>query len=191
MQLNPAVTLLRTQRGASLIEVLVSILIVSVGVISMAGMMFKSTQVAKASESRAIAALLAADIADRIKANAVAARAGGFDVTAAFNTAVATQAASACTDAAPCTNAAMAADELGQWRSLVKNSLPEGAGYLQHDTANAPSEYVDVWVAWQDAKALSMGGVDDEFKDLDVAACPAAFTVSPPYPRCVYLRVYL
>ena len=58
------------QRGASLIEVLVAILIVSMGVIAMGGLLASSSRLGKASESRAIAGLLAADLADRVKANA-------------------------------------------------------------------------------------------------------------------------
>jgi type IV pilus assembly protein PilV len=178
------------QRGVSLIEVLVSILIVSVGVMAMAGMMVKSTQMAKISESRAIAAGLAADMADRIKVNAAQAAAGAYNDTGAFNAAVVKKVDSDCTALAMCTRPALAADDLATWKTLVRNSLADGTGYLRY---NAAANSVDLWVAWSDAKAMSMGE-SDEFKTLDEVNCPDDYSskkMTPPLPRCVYYRVSL
>lgn len=178
------------QLGVSLIEVLVSILIVSVGVMAMAGMMVKSTQMAKVSESRAIAAQLAADMADRIKVNWAQAAANGYNSVGAFNAAIVEQKASACTSAAMCDLAALATDDLATWKTLLRSSLTDGTGYLRY---NAASNSVDLWVAWSDAKAMSMG-VGDEFKRLDEDNCPDDYSIkkmTPPLPRCIYFRVSL
>lgn len=176
------------QRGVSLIEVLVSILIVSVGVVSLAGLLAKSTQLAKASEFRAIAGLLAADMADRVKANIPAVKGGTYNMTpAALQAAAPANAATACTSAAvACTSAQMAAYDLAQWQQTLFNGLPSGTGYLQYDAAG---EAVDLWLAWLDSTALSVGrsGEYQELRD----NCPQAFQNLDPRPSCMYFRVGL
>ncbi|MBP6336623.1 MAG: type IV pilus modification protein PilV [Vitreoscilla sp.] len=179
---------LRAQRGASLIEVLVSILIVSVGIVSLAGLLAKSTQLAKASEFRSVAGLLAADMADRVKANIPAVTAGTYDMTpAALQAAAPGNAATACISAAAaCTSAQMAAYDLSQWQQTLFNGLPNGTGYLQYD---AVGQAVDLWLAWLDPTALAVGN-DEEYKNL-TSNCPAAFQALDPRPSCMYFRVGL
>ena len=55
--------------GVSLIEVLVALLVVSLGILAMSGLLTNSTRYGKTSEFRAVATLLANDIADRMRAN--------------------------------------------------------------------------------------------------------------------------
>ena len=181
-------TTLAVQRGVSLIEVLVSILIVSVGVVSLAGLLAKSTQLAKTSEFRAMAGLLAADMADRVKANIPAVTAGSYNMTpAALQAAAPANAATSCTAAAtPCTSAQMAAYDLAQWQQTLFLGLPNGTGYLQYDAAG---EAVDLWLAWLDPTALAVGN-DNEYKDLKTN-CPLAFQSLNPQPTCMFFRVGL
>ncbi|RZK98755.1 MAG: type IV pilus modification protein PilV, partial [Rubrivivax sp.] len=56
------------QLGASLIEVLVAILVVSIGILSMVAMQANAVKFSKTSENRAIGALLVNDLADRLRA---------------------------------------------------------------------------------------------------------------------------
>lgn len=207
MRLNPRNG---RQRGASLIEVLVAILIVSLGVIAMGGLLASATRLGKASESRAIASLLAADIGDRMKANlcalygqytdaqnvtqCVGAAAGGYDLTAAFAVGGTAPAdAPACAAATACTPAELAAIDVAQWRQSLFHGLPNGVGYIAYDAAaraGGGSGAVDVWVAWLDAKALSVA----EFQDIDnlnAKNCPPGFRDLNPQPRCMYFRVGL
>lgn len=197
------------QRGVSLIEVLVAILIVSMGVMAMAGLLAASTRLGKASEYRATASLLAADIADRMKANICGARgrfvspsgatvcgtapaAGSYDQTTAFVIpAPAPGADPACAVAKACTPAEMAALDLAQWNRAVYYGLPNGMGYVKFDAAGTA---VDVWVAWLDPNASS--GTDyDAVETRDLASnrylCPPTFRGTTPKPRCVYVRVAL
>jgi type IV pilus assembly protein PilV len=197
------------QRGASLIEVLVAILIVSMGVMAMAGLLAASTRLGKASEYRATASLLAADIADRMKANICGARGsyvnaggttvcgtapatGSYDQTTAFSIPAPTPGADpACAVANACTPAEMAALDLAQWNRAVNTGLPNGMGYVQYDAAGIA---VDVWVAWLDPNASSSADYDTiESKDLvsNRFLCPPGFRATSPKPRCVYLRVAL
>ena len=61
-----------TQRGATLIEVLVSILLMALGVLAMAAMQVNAVQYGKTSEFRTVASLLANDLSDRMRANSPA-----------------------------------------------------------------------------------------------------------------------
>lgn len=178
----------RAQRGASLIEVLVSILIVSLGVVSLASLQAKSTQLGKASEFRAMAALLAADMADRMKANSVAVAAGSYDIQpSALLTAAPADAATACDKSkAPafCTVQEMADYDLAQWGQTLYASIPSGTSYIQFDAAG---NAVDLWVAWQDPGALA----SNLFGNVGDTVCPAAFQTLSPVPSCMYFRVGL
>ena len=204
------------QRGASMIEVLVSIVIVTLGVISMAGLITTATRLSKASEMRAIASLMAADIADRMRANVcgvtgmyvyqpVPAAAGtthcngvpaanSYQLTTAFSVlnAAPPDAATNCSGhTVSCTPAQMAAFDLAQWRQALYFGLPNGMGYISYDAgAVGAGGAVDVWVTWLDPTALST----DEFADLDngnAKLCPPGFRGVNPQPRCMYFRVAL
>lgn len=201
------------QRGASLIEVLVAILIVSMGVIAMGGLLASSSRLGKASESRAIAGLLAADLADRVKANAcgltgqwidpanasvhcagIAANPGFYDLKSAFVVGGAAPSdAAACAVANDCTVAELAAIDVAQWRQALFYGLPNGAGYVAYDAAAKAAGgagAVDVWIAWLDPTALSEGGYQD-IDDMNLKTCPPDFRGLSPQPRCMYFRVSL
>ncbi|MBN8486858.1 MAG: type IV pilus modification protein PilV [Burkholderiales bacterium] len=178
------------QHGASLVEVLVSILVVSLGVVAMGGLLASATRLGKASEIRAVASLMASDIADRMKANAAAARAGQYDLTAAFVVPPDEPGAVACPDPDNCSAAELAAQDLAQWRLSLVHALPAGTGYVQYDAgAQDAGGAVDVWIAWLDPKALSV----DEFQAVENqnVNCPADYRNLTPQPRCMYFRVAL
>ncbi|MES2091439.1 MAG: type IV pilus modification protein PilV, partial [Pseudomonadota bacterium] len=61
------------QRGATLIEVMVSALIVAFGVLAMIALQANSIKFSKTSEYRSVATLLANDLADRMRLNTAAA----------------------------------------------------------------------------------------------------------------------
>ena len=202
--------------GASMVEVLVSIVIVTLGIISMAGLITTATRLSKVSEMRAIASLLASDIADRMRANVcgvtgeytykpVATEAGtvhckgiavanSYQLTTAFSvlSSPPPDAATNCAGhTAACTPAQMAAFDLAQWRQALYFGLPNGMGYISYDAgAVGAGGAVDVWVTWLDPTALST----DEFADLDnsnAKLCPPGFRGVDPQPRCMYFRVAL
>lgn len=69
---------LSTSRGFTLIEVLVTLVIVAVGVLGLAGLQMTSLNSQFESYQRAQALLLVEDMANRLRANSVAARAGDY-----------------------------------------------------------------------------------------------------------------
>ncbi len=72
----------RRQRGMSLIEILVAIVLLSVGLLGLAGLQLRGMQVNQGSAMRSQAAIMAEDLADRMRADVAAANpantAGGF-----------------------------------------------------------------------------------------------------------------
>lgn len=185
----------RRQHGVSLIEVLVAMLVVSMGVLAVAGLLATASRYGKTSEFRAVATLLASDIVDRVRANkpAVDPVAGG-DV-AAYNMVQgydswATKPGDfgGCAIADNCTPAEIALQDRAEWGQTVFNSLPGGAAYVElaDDPQAVPA--ADVWIAWLDPEAS-----EDEAKADDEARfeCPASFRDVTPPPRCAYFRVGL
>lgn len=180
------------QRGASLIEVLVSILVVSLGVVAMGGLLASATRLGKASEIRAVASLMASDIADRMKANVGAARLGLYDHTDAFVNPPEVPVLVTCANPLNCQPKELADQDLAQWRLSLLHALPAGTGYVRYDAAalDASGGAVDVWVAWLDPSALSVGAFQD-IDDLNAKTCPPGFKDLNPQPRCMYFRVAL
>lgn len=188
----------RHHLGASLIEVLVAILVVSVGILSMVAMQANAVKFSKTSENRAIGALLVNDLADRMRAN----RAGFYGDQYAFATAsypgsgVVTEptALDTCnTSATSCSADQLAAKDLSDWRRSVFFALPGGFARISaRDTTN---NAVDVWLAWLDPTDTAEGGVSQD--PTAVNECPANFVGSAATgatqakPRCMYFRINL
>lgn len=73
---------MKNARGFSLVEVLVSIVIVAIGLLGMAGLTAAGLKSNNTSYYRSQATVLANDILDRMRANAVQARGQQYDVAA-------------------------------------------------------------------------------------------------------------
>ena len=168
----------------SLIEVLVAILVVSVGILALAGLMATSTRFGKTSEFRSLASLLAADMADRVRANASAADAGDYNLTPGMlASSRATAPSESCSTA--CTAAQIAALDVAQWRATLFNGLPAGTGYLSYDSA---TDTADLWVIWRDPSASDTDNTSI-LSQADLAkSCPPNFSLTPR-PVCMYFRV--
>ncbi len=69
----------QTQRGVTLIEVLVALLVLSIGLLGLAGLQTVALQHNQAAYMRSQATNLAHDVADRMRANREAALAGDYD----------------------------------------------------------------------------------------------------------------
>lgn len=174
--------------GFSLVEVLVAMFVVAMGILALAGLLQASTRYARMSELRSNATLLANDIADRMRANAVGAQLGalGYDSTdKAFPTVVAAPHA-ACTSEAPCGPADLARADMADWTARVRATLPKGSAWIQFRAGKAPApDSVDVWVGWADPLMLAPGISTDR----SGTECPPGWKAAEPSVRCVYLQV--
>jgi type IV pilus assembly protein PilV len=170
------------QRGSSLIEVLVALLLSAIGLLGLAGSMAVSTTMARLSEHRSQAMQLAVDLGERMQAAADAARERAFDDHRAFDDVGVPSDDLPCADDGPhCTSADRAALETAHWQDAVVHRLPQGAGHVVFDPID---DHVDVWVGWLETGASTpVPGA--------AAECPQAFASAQPAPRCVHLRVAL
>lgn len=186
----------RCEQGVGLVELLVALVIVTLGLLSLAGLQANAVRYGKLSQYRVVAHQLATDITERIRANRTgnaAASSSAYAFTEKFTDQQdgAAQAPAtpnpACNQVAPngCTLQQMSAADLAQWRLSVRRMLPEGAVFLRPDgaTAGSTSPAIDLWLAWSDPSDVTGGGrATDE--------CPAGLDVgSKAQVRCLFYRV--
>ena len=170
---------LARQRGVTLVEVLIAMLLMSFGVLAMTAMQAHAIQHRQTTDSRARATLLAHDLADRMRANtAPLGDWGAYDLSAAAASAAsaAPPSADACQGSAVCTFDEMAAADLAQWQQQLAGSLPQGRGHVRTVGAQA-----DVWVIWDEADQAGTQAHD---------SCPTGLSLGA-HTRCLYLRIAL
>lgn len=183
----------RSQNGSSLLEVLVAILIMSFGLLGLAGMTAASLQYAKMAQFQTIGTQLASAYGDNIRANVTGFNAGDYDMTTAYSGASSTVTVPACVTPAKCTAAEMADVDQAMWTNQLRRRLPGGGAYVTRDTTNNVMA-ADVWVMWADP-SLNAGGSDLGVASTGGNQCPAAAVGSVPAgvapPRCMYFRITL
>ena len=108
------------QSGFSLVEVLIALVVMSVGMLGIAGLYVQSLQAGRTSMFRHHAVTLAGDVADRIRANPTAAAA--YDHLAADNGVN----NSCVTGGLDCTPAEMADNDIFLWQAQADDTLPGG-----------------------------------------------------------------
>lgn len=107
-------------RGFTLIEVLITTLVVGIGLLGLAGLQTASLRSTQSAEQFTEAARLAAEMADRMRANPQGVNAGHYD-----NNSNATSVG--CLGAAGCSPEQLANDDMAQWREALKARLPGGS----------------------------------------------------------------
>ncbi len=122
------------QQGFSLLEVLITMLIVSFGLLGIAGIIVTSLKNNQSSYARSQASLMVNDIIDRMRAN----RSGAEASPSPYNLTL---------TAAPA-GADIATDDLTQWRAALASNLPSGTGSVAVDDT---TKKVTVTVQWDDS----------------------------------------
>lgn len=115
------------QQGLTMLEVLITIVIVSIGLLGIAGMLFKSINAGAVSTARSIAVMQANEMADHMRANVAGIRDGNYSTLA--YTAV-SSCASTCL-AGKCTAAEQATLDFCLWNAQNQRVLPLGRGAVQ------------------------------------------------------------
>jgi len=180
----------RREAGFSLIEVLVAMFVVAMGILALAGLLQASTRYSKMSELRSTATLLANDIADRIRANAIGGElgVGGYDLADQGFPSPLAPAHAPCTSDTPCSPGDLARVDLADWTVRVRATLPKGSTWVKFRPGHPPApDSVDVWVGWADPLTLAPGLSTDR----SGTECPAPWKAAEPSVRCVYLQVAL
>jgi type IV pilus assembly protein PilV len=127
----------KQQRGFSLVEVLIALIIMSVGMLGIAGLYVQSMQAGRTSMFRHQAVTLAGDVADRIRANPRAGIAyAGFGAN------------NNCVGAGvDCNEAQMAANDIFVWDQEALDSLPNGDVIVAFDDTVNPPLYT-ITIQW-------------------------------------------
>ena len=118
------------QRGVSIVEALVALVVLSVGMLGIAGMFLESVRSNRTALVRTTAIQLANDMADRIRSN----RGGRTDYNLATSEDPTTKAPQDCS-IIECTPTQLAKYDLSQWYTAVQNTLPKGADGKKPQTA--------------------------------------------------------
>jgi type IV pilus assembly protein PilV len=112
--------MIRKQRGISMVESLVALVVISVGMLGIAGLYLSSLQASRSAKLRSYAVELAGSISDKIRANR--------DAGAAYDTSKygGKPKVMSC-DTKQCSAADIAQDDLANWIQDVKDQLPGAA----------------------------------------------------------------
>lgn len=138
----------RRQRGISIIESLVAMVVICVGMLGIAGLYLSSLQASRSAKFRAAAVELVGSLADRIRANR--------DATTAYNLAIGgTPALKGCNTATRCSAAALAEDDLARWLADLKAGLVGGTAITGTvavtDRARPLSDNYVITVTWKES----------------------------------------
>ncbi len=179
---------LRRQGGTSLLEVLISMVLLSVGLLAMAGLSGASASYNKLAQIRGTAAMLINDYAERARTNRAGFDAGNYSKTSAYAYSKTMLAENTCTNASTdaCTVANLATLDQNQWINLLRTRLPGGDAYvLTSSTAVAVDRQrdMDIWIMWTE-KQLDTG------LNLSQSTCPAAASAGSDV-KCMYFKVSL
>lgn len=128
---------MQKQNGFSLIEVLVTLVIISLGLLGIAGVIVNGLKNNQSSYARTQASVLANDIIDRMRANRTTAETSPY----AYNLAL---------GASP-TGSGVVLNDLTQWRASLASAMPSGTGSV----TMADATKVTIVVQWDDSRASS------------------------------------
>lgn len=117
----------QSQSGFTLIEVLVAVLVLSIGLVGVAALQGVSLKNTQSAFMRSQATALAYDLADRMRANVLSARLGLYDPSTAA-------AVTACKSTTGCTPQDMAKHDLAEWNAAIATYLPMGQGFVCVDS---------------------------------------------------------
>lgn len=130
-----AISAIRNGRGMTLIEVLVTLVIISVGLLGVAALQLTTVRNNLDAFVRSQAAVLASDMLDRIRANRAAALANQYNV--AFDTDPGT--------------GTVAQGDMTQWKATLRSQLPGGDGSIvttQSVGVDATRYIVTISIRW-------------------------------------------
>ena len=123
--------------GFTLVEVLIALIILSVGMLGIAGLYVHSMKAVRTSLFRHHAVTLAGDVADRIRANPRAAAV--YALAGSNNNCV--------NGGVNCTPGQMAANDIFLWDQQATDTLPNGTVTVVFDNSVLPPTY-EITVAW-------------------------------------------
>ncbi len=177
---------LHRQRGVSLIESLVALLLLALGVLGLAGLQAGTLAQARHANARAAAVQMANDLLERMQMNPAMERHSSGEASSGLlyemGWGAPSEPATDCRSRA-CTGPELARHDLSQWKRAWQSTLP-GADARVFRSRTDPQQ-IGVMLGWSDVattpftqSALSVAQSDDPN-----AQCPAGFTCHLVYVR--------
>jgi type IV pilus assembly protein PilV len=165
----------RPARGFTLLEVLIALLVMSIGLLGIGKMMMLSARANDSAYMRSQATALAYTILDAMRANRA------YALTPPYYDAV-TPAPQACTQTTPCTADKQAQNDMFLWTQSLAAELPGGTGTVttlvaKDGVTNANNTTVTITVTWIDKVAAQSFGT------------PSAATASCAVGGCVSITL--
>lgn len=157
---------MQKQQGFSLLEVLVTLVIISFGLLGIAGALVNGMKNNQSSTARTQATVLANDIIDSMRANRLMAETAPVGTSNyPYNLALGSEPTTQTTN-----NNAIVLNDLTQWRTALAAALPAGTGSV---AMTSPAQ-VTVVVQWNDAR----GSTDARGTDAQIQAARSAATTT-------------
>jgi len=122
------------QRGVSLIEVLVAVMIFSIGLVGLAGLLIMATRSNQAAYLRTQVVYLAHNMADRMSANPMAVWDGSYNNS---NYPTATSVTTKCDLSSSCTPDDLATHDMQMWSTQLATFLPSATASIKCDSGSA------------------------------------------------------
>jgi type IV pilus assembly protein PilV len=151
---------LSSARGFTLVEALVALVVLAIGMLGIAGLYVESLRASRTALTRTEAVVLAADMADRIRANPLGNYAKAADDAGTINAACAP-------GGAGCTADQLALHDIAQWVQVVddrydapasgRRALPGGRGEIAVDTTTIPRTYT-ITISWDESGERTSSG---------------------------------
>ncbi|MES2363644.1 MAG: type IV pilus modification protein PilV [Pseudomonadota bacterium] len=178
---------LHHQGGASLIEVLVAILLLSFGMLSLGGMLAYAVQMPKLAAYRAAAANLAAGHIERMRANTAGFANESYKETMSYNATLPTVTPCSYPN---CTADSIAALDKNETGVAIRRELPLGGMRM---TCNGACTALDgdLWIVWQEPSTFAAMNATDSDECPDATASPTFTAFQSPKPRCLHVRFKL
>jgi len=172
------------QGGASLIEVLVAILILSFGMLSLGSMLAYAVQLPKLAGYRAMAATLATSHIERMRSNITGFTNGDYIENLSYDASIDLPDLADC--AYPdCTTASLAAMDTAYTNQALRRELPAGGMRVERDTAAGATDG-NLWIIWNEPTTFA------SLNPTNSDNCPTQVAVyTDPKPRCLYIRFKL
>lgn len=149
----------RRHSGFSMVEVLVTLVVIAIGVLGVAALQLNALKYTKESFSRSAASVLAGDLSDRMRGNMAGVKAGyyarNFGYTTAHSTAVT---APSCGTTSDCNAQTLAQLDLSSWLAAIAAALPGGTGAVVPVNNNA--FVYRIVVMWQEKSLVDSSTID-------------------------------
>lgn len=150
-----------SQIGFSMIEVLVTLMVVALAMLGAVGLQTQALRMGQGGQFRAQAVFLVGDLAERIESNKVGAVAGAYVVA---NSSTPTATSNSCTTTV-CMQDQLADADLSQWENALVQTLPQASWSVTQTTTGNPTTYTILvsWVDRRNSTAYSSAGTGETF----------------------------